>query len=562
MKNITFLLAAALALVSCRSVKVDEDNFAWKSFEGTDLDQSVELASYESPNKRLGQDKDQLVILCASGGGSRAASFNIGIMMELEKLLYMSSADSAAGVSQPSNLLNEIDYFSTVSGGGWGVSSYIAYKYQQRKYSSPQYLASIGRYNIAFKDKEGFEPILPYPTFNSFEKVLATEANSRYYRRQLFQLLNVWRGFRQSDRILTERLNDGYLGRRYREDVDEKLWTLDHPKQKFRTPKVDEVTLGDVFVRQGTPWLPMQIANTVNIDNFMLVPFTPDRLKTWGTYCYNHYNLKLKHLDDRTKIASYDEIPLASGTKASSGIPFLVACASYPSIRQDRARERTEIKYNLHLQDGGMVDQQAMHSAKAILRYHSTMGDITDPKKRIVFIVDASGKGIRNTKRYKWTNAGRWYNMFRVMSPFSVPDSQYALTRERIRIFQLEYNCTVIYLGTEVLIDPKFKRLDDLSTTPTKKYWKWSLEKCFFKEYDQVQDGTLTFDKTDMAHRKLLYSYVSRFIRTTFSSKLFKNDEDQGANHIENASSKIMFLAGRGVVQLRAKDIKDAFGIK
>ncbi len=409
MKNsVTIAMCVALVVTSaCRSVKIDEDNFAWKSFEGTDLDQSVELASYETPNKRAGQDQDRLVILCASGGGSRAASFNIGIMMELEKILYTPQTSTTTN----SNLLNEIDYFSTVSGGGWGVSSYIAYKYQQHKYASPTYLASIGRYNAAFKNNEGFEPILDYPTFNSFEKVLATEANSRYYRRQFFQLFNVWRGFRQSDRILTDRLNDGYLGRRYREDIERKLWTLDHPKQKFHSPAVDEVTLGDVFVRQGTPLLPMQIANTVNIDNFMLVPFTPDRLKTWGTYCYNHYNQKLKHLDDRKKISSFDEIPLASGTKASSGIPFLVACASYPSIREDRARDFREIKYNLHLQDGGMVDQQAMHSAKAILRYHSTMGDITDRDKRIVFIVDASGKGIRNTKRYKHKNAGRWYNM-------------------------------------------------------------------------------------------------------------------------------------------------------
>src|SRR5205809_8089360 len=115
-KKLPFWLILGIALISCNhKIKVDKQNYAWKNF--TDIDeQRVNLDQYQSPNTRdCDQDDKKLVIVCSAGGGARAASFTIGVMLELERIAYAYTNDAGR---HPTNALNEIDYFSTVSGGG------------------------------------------------------------------------------------------------------------------------------------------------------------------------------------------------------------------------------------------------------------------------------------------------------------------------------------------------------------------------------------------------------------------------------------------------------------
>lgn len=84
---------------------------------------SVDLVSLESQKHRKNQVlKDKDILVSVSGGGARASAFTLGILAELENLGNW----TASNVAQ--NALLEIDYFSTVSGGGWGVSAYLANK--------------------------------------------------------------------------------------------------------------------------------------------------------------------------------------------------------------------------------------------------------------------------------------------------------------------------------------------------------------------------------------------------------------------------------------------------
>jgi hypothetical protein len=350
---------------------------------------------------------------------------------------------------------------------------------------------------------------------------------------------------------MTNRLNAGYLGWSYREDVERKTWNLLHPNEPYSSNNVDEIVLGDVFKAKGKEcYMPMLVANTTNIDNFKLVPFTPDRLKYWGVRQYRHYLMGLQNINDSTSI---EEVPLASGIKASSGIPFAISSSSFPSTKNDKYSNKN-INYYLHLQDGGIVDQQAMHSAKAILLNHP---EIKERGKRIVFIIDASGPGIHNKKKFKKDRASRFYNLFRIIMPFTAPNSQYALTRERVKLFEEEYNCTVIYLGTEVLLDKNlnFKETISKSNLPSKKK---KVQEYLYNMYPSVVGSHDGFLKYDINQRKLLYAYISQKVSTWFASY---GSKFKGRIIEENpkSSAKIMFLAGRGIVQLKQDAIRDAF---
>ena len=97
---------------------------AKKAVESEDNDHRiVNLARYEDVEKRAGQDSELTLIVAISGGGYRAANFALGALLALEQIAYEKPNGPLQSVWQPdrrqgSNLLNEVDYFSTVSGGG------------------------------------------------------------------------------------------------------------------------------------------------------------------------------------------------------------------------------------------------------------------------------------------------------------------------------------------------------------------------------------------------------------------------------------------------------------
>lgn len=544
-KSVLFLIAVGLVLVSCKTIKPNDDNFAWKSFDNSEKDQSVDFSIYESPNNRLGQNEKKIVIVSSSGGGSRAAAFTTGILLELEKIILPNDSTLS------SNVLHEVDYFSTTSGGGWGASSYIAYLYQKQKYSQPDYKKAISDFNKSLsEEKYEKESIEPFPTFNSYEKYLANRSDYRYFKYQIPLIFTFRFGAAKSDMIMTNRLNAGYLGWSYRDYIESKTWGILNPGVKYLKNSADEITLGDVFKSKGEKsYLPMLIANTTNIDNFKLIPFTPDRLNYWGVTEYRHY---LNGFEKISTTEDLNNIPLASATKASSGIPFAMSSSTFPALKKDIYSNRN-INYYLHLQDGGFVDRQGLHSTKAILLDSSN--STLKKENRIVIIIDSSSSGVVNNKKFKKKNAGRFYNLKRVASPFSIPDAQYTLTRENVKLFEDEYNCTVVYLGMEVLLDKSIKSISDSrADMPTNKK---KVEEYFYTRYPRVQKTTDEFLNFNLNERKMLFSYVSQYVPTWFTSKGSKFKGRVLTD--DNSSAKILFLAGRGVVQLKRATIESIF---
>jgi hypothetical protein len=527
MKSLLFLFLITFSFAASGQIRVESKNYKDKINDKI-YAQTVALEMYKSPNGRTGQDKDQLVILAASGGGSRAASFSIGVFLELERILPHGNGGG--------NVLQEIDYFSTVSGGGWGTSSYLSFLHQRNKYDTT---------------------VSPYKTFNEFEIYLANWADRRYARYQtLYFFKDVFRlGARSSGDVMMDRLNTGYLGWGYRKSLEENLFHQTHPENRFSDDSVDPIRLSDVFTLKEDdklPILPMVISNTTNLDNYFLVPFTPDRLLYWGVSQYtvtktsggHEYPVKATRALTKDEIL---QIPFASGINASSSVPGFIGTSYYKS-------EKDKEQYYLRLMDGGIVDNQGLHTVKAILKQEAT---ITDKSKRIVFIIDASGVGL-TTARPEKKHLRRKNSLIKIATT-AAPDSQYPLMRERIQDLEKEYNCTVIYIGTEVLLNPKLGLAGQVPEKLVEK--KSSAEKKFYETYRKILKDKEYYQKEiTMEERSLLYEYIRSEIPTWFSARKSKN---KGRILVEPAettgSSKILFLAGRAVVQLKRAEIEAAF---
>ena len=115
--RLAFILATTIGLSGC-ATRTDRSTLgtAWPSVEPT-----VDLKEYANVQSRPGQRSDVAVAVAISGGGMRAANFAAGVLKALE------ATEVRGAGGGKSNLLREVDYFSTVSGGGLAAGSYITH---------------------------------------------------------------------------------------------------------------------------------------------------------------------------------------------------------------------------------------------------------------------------------------------------------------------------------------------------------------------------------------------------------------------------------------------------
>ena len=84
----------------------------------------IDVQKYRSVQERPNQNPDVAIAMAISGGGSRAYNFAMGVLLELDNIY----------IGQQRSILNEIDYFSTVSGGGFAAGSYVSALYEHQTY--------------------------------------------------------------------------------------------------------------------------------------------------------------------------------------------------------------------------------------------------------------------------------------------------------------------------------------------------------------------------------------------------------------------------------------------
>lgn len=518
MKYLPFIFIILFLCNSCTSKvqTVQKENYDWKYFGKNPKYQTVDLDQYISPNKRDGQDSELILIVCASGGGTRAATFTMGIMLEIERILYPKD--------KKRNILNEVDYFSTTSGGGWGASSYIAYLYKHEPH---------------------------FTTYNSFETYLANWADRKIDSYQFSYAISDYfndhfqtkKEELSSGNILQNRINTGYLGGGYR-----------NQQLGDETP----IMLSDVFTLKGTgkkPRLPMIIANTMNIDNFMLVPFTPDRLHYWGLSQYSKNTGELipsKHRPSNTlSLPEILNIPLAAGIKASGGVPGLVGTSYFYCNKKGEKKG-----YYLRLQDGGVIDNQGLYTAKVILQHEKT---IKPNRKKVVIMIDASTPGSIKTSRPQYKNGRRSYSFWQILRK-GITEGPYPLMREELSEIDSMYDCKVIHLSTEALLDTSLGLRGEIPKRFT--YKIDDAENVFHKTYKLVLKNPEHYSTyISMKERAMLYDYTEKIVPSRMIAKgsnskgVYKEDKPEDVK----GSTKIMFLAGRAVVQLMRDTIIGAF---
>ena len=289
----------------------------------------MDLSQYRSVQERPNQDPQMAVAMAISGGGHRAANFAVGVLLGLENF----------GLSDTNhyNFLNEVDYFSTVSGGGFAAGAYLSsqYDHQQSKATEAySFTTALHAHNgVLMTNLER-----DYQTI-----IIAGGAN--------FELI----GYRDIGDVLEQQFDNHILGAKQR-------------------PNNYSLRLGDIFrpVNTSTPVsLPYWFANATVYENGARFIFTPDLLEKYHVYEYTHRmaDIKLNH--------DYYSLPFAVAVKTSASFPVAIPATTFIC-----ANPNDPLNDYLHLLDGGLLDNLGVRSAFEALQQ--------DPApRRILLVIDA-----------------------------------------------------------------------------------------------------------------------------------------------------------------------------
>jgi hypothetical protein len=315
---------ASAALTSCTSLNTE---FTALSYAPTTQPQlisappQVNLEHYQSVETNVGrpwQRSDIALAVTASGGGYRAANLTAGVLIGLEKFTHP---------ALKGRLLDEVDYFSTVSGGGIGVGSYIATLHHYlENHPNVQDLRGFSFKEALFNDK-------PRPSLNM-------PYNSLLLKIAVF---SSWYKYVNQGQYLEDALENNVLNYNH---------------------QPNSLTLGDIFVpataSESLVRMPYWVANATIFQNGAIFPFTPDVLMQYRVinYRFKHALTRLRGPFDAMNYA-YD-FPLAISMRTSANYPIALP----PTILTSTGC--TNLCY-LHLIDGGLADNLGLTTALNLL---------------------------------------------------------------------------------------------------------------------------------------------------------------------------------------------------
>lgn len=294
---------------------------------------TVDLSRYKSVQTRPNQRSDIAIAFAASGGGYRAANLTLGVLMGLEQI----QSHALKG-----NMLQEVDYFSSVSGSGFGIGYYLAQLHNHlHRYGT-------GAFAPPFSLQDNVKAMLNGSGENPLRADLAAH---------LF--------FGQERGLgLEKKLNASLLS----------------------TPE-GGLRLGDIFIPKESAQsveLPYWTTNTTIYQNAAIFPFSPDILSRYRVTGYFHNGLRYYFLPDNFNSPFYAAgMPVSVGLTASASVPFATPATTLIT-------QGCDSQCYLQLFDGGLADNLGVYTALTfLLQDHS--------KIKVLFIVDAY-KG--NTQPY------------------------------------------------------------------------------------------------------------------------------------------------------------------
>ncbi len=282
----------------------------------------VDMGRYCPQSKRPAQRPELALAVAISGGGHRAGNFGMGALLGLED----------------KGLLQEVDYISTVSGGGWAAGGYVAALHDHLDAGGTHQDFSLQ----AVFDREGDHSLR-----RSMERGYKGEIASA--------LLNPWV-------ILT----DVNRGDALEEAIDG--WLLGQERRGR------SLVLGDVFQAAGQcqpqAMVPYWITNSAVVTNGAIFPFTPAALERYSIHGAVHHMETLR-FDDPYRA------PVAVGVKASAAFP-----GGVPPTTLHSALTHDDQPLFIHLTDGGVVDNLGLDTALDMLEADTA-------KRKVLIVVDA-----------------------------------------------------------------------------------------------------------------------------------------------------------------------------
>jgi len=368
----------------------------------------ISLGEYKPVQQRLGRQAPELAVAVAiSGGGHRAGNFGIGVLLGLEELKHPVRAGGGSGEGAPAGkaaeanaaqagadggasagkaggsdnssggatALIEIDYLSTVSGGGLCAAAYVSslFDYQLFRGSPDGY--SLAR---ALAGEGAKAPLAEQAT----DPALRTNLQYNYVDEIIRGALSIVTGWRcHRGDFLENSFDDRILGRLWR------TRKLSAPRGGGSPPagasRDASLRLSDMFVPSEDANRPVRLpywaANATTYENAAIFPFTPEHLRLYDIRGYTHRLVQVRRASDansgaREKAFAY-EAPLAVGLTASGTFPVLIPACTLQS-GMDRANPY------LHLVDGGLADTFGAMTAIRMLRQDKA------PRK-VLIVIDA-----------------------------------------------------------------------------------------------------------------------------------------------------------------------------
>lgn len=298
---------------------------------------TVSLDDYKSVQERNTQFQNPNIALGIgiSGGGSRAQFFSLGVLLGLEEVWETDSNH---------NFLNEIDYFSTVSGGCY----------------------SAGYYLTILKNKLQYENC----SFNEFYFSKADAYKSDVNKSAtILSLLNNSRNEKGEKVSMAQRL-----------DLEVLQYDSTNPENenKFKT----QMLLSDFFIPKDSklkPQLPIMVANGTAYNNGERFPFMPHiihNMKINSSLAPNKASLPL----DGNEINNGYDFPLTYAITASSAFPGVLPKTKFGIKNQDKI---------LCVIDGGASDNTGYETLVELLQSDTK---VKGKNKKALFI-DCLGPG-------------------------------------------------------------------------------------------------------------------------------------------------------------------------
>jgi hypothetical protein len=339
---ITSLIAVMLLLTGCASKMELIDR------EGTFVPpERVKLSEYRSVQDRRDQDPKLLLTVAISGGGARAANYAAGVFEALEIMEYHGH-----------NLMDEIDYFSTVSGGGLAAAAYETERYA--------YLRTHDGSSSGFSFTAALRERCDSPNKTvARNQCLLNNLNHNYHHQlesRFYDLEVIFSELTSGD-VLENEFDDRLTGRsKYPQLFGDTSFSLKHIFEPATSTK--------------PPSLPYLVANATIFQNGSILPFTPDVLRRYGVDEYYHRRSTVHFSEDQL-----GNFAVAAAVKASASFPTLI-----PNTVLKAGRSGVDNAHIL-LADGGLSDNLGLFTAVDLM-----CGDVDlrpSSTHRVLLVVDA-----------------------------------------------------------------------------------------------------------------------------------------------------------------------------